>query len=320
MADQQPMDVAPEWTRAIKVAWDTQKQFSLAASRARASLERWRRPLIALSLLGGIACVLSRELVTWFGSSLEPRWLPVVTGLAGSSFLAFAAYLTKELLSPRVEQEWTRARAISEAVKSHCFQFAVAAAPYEDRAAAVAVFNDKIDELTKGVTGVDLELAEAVDDDSHPHAPIDLDQYLRVRVIGQRDWFQKNAHLAHGLDQRWRRGSMALALLSIALSIVGSTFKDQRLNAWVPVLTTAVAAVASFSFASRFRELATLYSATAFQISRLLARGKEPKLVQHCETVLAAANDAWMAEWSKEGALPSVPLPTVVPEIKPPVE
>jgi hypothetical protein len=308
-------DALPEtpaaWTKALNAAWNAQAAFSKAADRAKKSYDRVRGPLVALSLAGGAICVVSHEVVSWYGK-VSPSWLPAATGFVGSALLAVSAYLTTALLDPSNVQEWTRARAIAEAIKAQCFLFAVGMPPYQDRTAGVASLNDKINELSSDTIGIKVDPVSTDEDAAHPRQPIDIDTYVKTRTIGQRDWLHKNALLLSDADKRWRNVGIGLAVLSIVLGLIGSSFGTLRLNAWVPVVTTATASVTSYAAGGRFQTMAMFYRASAFQLDRLLADGPDLKLVERCEAILSRVNQSWMAEWSKQ-ALSTAPTPPQPP-------
>lgn len=287
-----------DWKNAIKGAWRTQVQFSEAALQAKAQIQRWRGPLILLSLLGALAAVVSQQFQAWFKATSNTG--PLVVGLIGTLSLAFAAYLTKEILSPKLETTWTRCRSIAEALKAECFRFALGAPPFTADPDGIKKFNDRVDELTKG-TDLDLPLSRDVaDSDTKPQRKIDRAHYVKFRTEQQRDWFEANGQKLAKQDSAWRWVSIGLALISIAISLLGSALTNQSITALVPIVTTALASLTSYVVAMRFRSTASLYTATAFQLNQLLRRTSDPAFVDKCEAILLASNQSWMAEWSKQ--------------------
>ncbi len=296
-----------DWKNAIAGGWKAQAQFSKAADEAKAKIQRWRGPLIILSMLGAFAAVVSHDFSTWFQSKSDLG--PVMIGLTGTLFLAFAAYLTKEILSPKLELSWTRCRSIAEALKSDCYRFALGLAPFTADAAGIQKFNDRVDELTKGTDFNLLPAVEVKDVDATPQRKIELAHYIKFRTEDQRDFFQKTAKKLNDQDSKWRGRSMGLALLSIAVSALGSTLKLPAVTAFVPIVTTAIASLTSYVFAMRLHATASLYNAAAFQLDRLLARSRDGSFPDKCEAILLATNQAWMAEWSKQTDDVSRPQP-----------
>lgn len=298
-----------DWKNAISGGWKTQVQFSKAAEQAKAQIHRWRGPLILLSMLGACAAVVSHEFQAWFGS--KPESGPLVVGLIGTLCLAFAAYLTKEVLSPKLELTWTRYRSIAEALKAECFRFALGVAPFTPDLDGIKKFNARVDELTKD-TDFDLPIAVDVpDSDAKPQRKIDLAHYVKFRAEQQRDWLQVNGKKLNDQDVTWRWVSISLALISIAISALGSTLKLPGIIALVPIVTTAIASMTSYVVAMRFRATALLYNATAFQLNRLLANPRDASFPDKCESILLASNQSWMAEWSKQadgGSQPAAPI------------
>jgi uncharacterized membrane protein YfcA len=295
-----------EKARALKSAWEVQTRFSATAEFYKMGIERWRGPLIVLSLLGAALGTFSHELQVWFAGKVEPGWLPSAVGVASVICLSFAAYLTKELLDPEAEKKWIRARAISEAIKALALRCAAGAPPF-DAAKAADRLDEEVRKVTSGIVDLELQHAKAGTSSGRPEHTITPDEYRKIRAELQRAWFEANAKKNRSRHKKWWGFSIGLALLSIVLSAVGSMVGRQILNAWVPVVTTAMAVVGSFVLANRFAQLAALYGATEFQLAQLINRPRaknkveEHKFVEDCEALLSWSNQTWMAEWSKRG-------------------
>jgi hypothetical protein len=102
---------------------------------------------------------------------------------------------------------------------------------------------------------------------------------------------------------------------AILLGALRGFATDQALAPWIAVLTTAGAALLAHLGHTRYEYLAAGYQATADRLDNLLARWRSQppgasdrgRFILDCENALATENDAWLAEWSREGTSSAAP-------------
>ena len=103
-----------------------------------------------------------------------------------------------------------------------------------------------------------------------------------------------------------RNAMIALAILGTLISVAMSVGKLWDIGAWVAVLTTISAAIATFVSLNRFDFLASAYAKQAYALSQLRRERKAGGLkdwsefVAKCEETISAENRAWMAEMLRQ--------------------
>jgi hypothetical protein len=246
------------------------------------------------------------------GSQVKPHSLGASVALAVAAALALAAVgLLRSRANTEQVRRWTRARSVSEALKTEVFLFlsksgAYEAAEPERRLEAEAHRLEReagdLQRYTEGVQARKRPLP----------AVHDVDSYLDVRVRQSQleGYYGPKAHI---MRQRLRLLKVAEVTLALAAAGVAATAAVwPSVGAWAAVVTTASGAVAAYIAAERYEFLWIEYSRTASELRRLLERrtaadgrplsGSE--LVQECEQVISVQNQAWMAKWGQEDAAP----------------
>ncbi len=276
--------------------WRTHRRFSVAASRAATTLDRWRLVNLVLILTGallGAAATLTEAL---------GRDATRVLGAVGALALAVAAgvqqrWLTAEQLNRRV-----LTRAAAESFKGLAVQYLAAVAPFDG--------TDRDTELVRRVEGARrraASLAEQVagvePDDAPPPRIAGLADYVSDRAQQQRDWHEQRAVEHRGRADRLRRYELAMTLMAAVLVAVGAaTGSAENLSPWVGVATTASAAFAAHLTARQHDRIAGSYARTAYDLDTLLS-GLDPataspaqgaRFVAAVESALAAQNEAWV--------------------------
>jgi len=249
---------------------------------------------------------------------------PAIVGLLATLVLAVAGYLGRTLVTADRENQWTRARILSEALKRECWRCAMSVAPYDGEDAG-AVLRRTASDFAANMTldrapipPLDPDrIAEATPTSSPDGAPRpkSAEDYLRQRALEQAAYYEQTAA---GHRKRLRtisRLSFFVGLSSLVFGILGTHFPG--LLVLVPIATMAAAAVAAWIQTQRLAPTIELYQQTAAQLALQSAawhdaRAQREKmspdlraaalveLVTACEGIMSRENNSWQAEWMNE--------------------
>ena len=274
----------------VAEVWDRQSVWSQTANRMKASIGRFRAGSLILTVAGAVVAA--------------------AAGIAGvppavASALAVVAAVAVGLLpvlrprwSGTVLRDWTRARSVSEALKSEVYLCLARAGDYAgpDRdarlfASSDAVVRDAADLLrhTSGIDPVRRPVPAVTDHATY----VDFYRPRAAHLQARLSWF--------------RRAELALAVAGVVLGALAARFPDWGVGVWIAVVTTVTAAVAAQVAAARYDYLVVEYLRTADELARLrraAARATSPAklddLVVRCERVISIQNEGWMAKLSTE--------------------
>jgi hypothetical protein len=302
------------WKDVLAGLWQEQSRWSKRADELKRSYRSWTGPLVAAGFIGVVLSTLSPELVNWLpggsgtGAAPERSVLQILAVLAGPLIVAIAAALTRELRGATTDQNWAKARGIAEALKAQGYLFAAGAPPYSNADSAPEQLATAIEELNSAAPELAPLPAAATDLSRHPHEAIGVKDYVARRVTAQAEYHEREA-IKYGRQLgHWRACGLALAAISAGLGVFAGLGTNAAINVWVAVVTTAIATLTSFIYASRFEFFAATYFATATRLrSRLriweAARDKSTaerdRFILETEAILAAQNQGWMTELSK---------------------
>ncbi|MFI6977957.1 DUF4231 domain-containing protein [Embleya sp. NPDC050154] len=282
----------------LEQTWHAQRRWSLAASAAKASVQRWRLVRLMLGVAGAVSVTAGTQV------SGDPG---KVLSLIGALCVGLVPLVTSLRLPPARIEAWTRLRSVSEGLKSEVYLYLTVSDPYagavaERRArlsARRASFEDEAGELL-GLLPV---LAPA--EQPAPPAVHDVDGYVRERIDVQADGYYRTqvSRMRRGLA-RIQFAEFVLALTGMALAAVAGTVGGGRLGAWVPVVTTVSASVMLYGYGVRYQENLISFARTAEQLRRLrddrvarmpLDPAEEARFVERCENVISIETQGWMA-------------------------
>jgi hypothetical protein len=242
------------------------------------------------------------------GSQVEPdsRTGSVVLGVVAALALAGTALLRSRATAEETRR-WTRARSVSEALKSEVFIYLSGTGNYQgsDRdvrlEAVVRKMESEAGDLERFTAGIQPRKRELPD----VH---DVDSYLdlRVRKSQLEKYYEPKAALMRERLRLLKIIEVALALVAAALAATAAVWPG--VAAWAAVVTTGGGALAAYIAAERYEFLWIEYSRTASELRRLLERRTSAdgsklsgaELVQACEQVISVQNEAWMAKWGEE--------------------
>lgn len=208
--------------------------------------------------------------------------------------MALAAYAQGKAGSDAV-QEWTRARSVSEAIKSEVYS-GLAGFGKPDPWVEVQRLTGDATDLTGHRAGIKPKSR------SLP-AVMDVDTYLKERVDKQISWYlDKRAAKLRFTLRGYRIAEFALAAIGIALGAAAGTWEIDWMATWVPVVTTINAAVIAHTAAERYAYLLVEYQRTGEELTRIRSRVgsavglSDADLIARAEAVISIQNEGWMAK------------------------
>lgn len=290
---------------AVEWAWRRQSIWSQTAGRLKAGPNRLRVLVLGLTAVAAALALAASQVK---GTSLSASVALAVTAAVA---LASVGLLQSQRNVEQVRR-WTRARSVSEALKTEVFLFLAGVGAYAgpDRETRLEAEVQRLEHdagdlqrYTQAVQARDRSLP----------AVCDVPSYLDVRVRqSQLDgYYEPKARLLRQWLRTLKAVEVALALTAAGLAAVAAV--SASVGAWAAVATTVAGAVAAYAAAQRYEFMWIEYSRTASELRRLLDRGTAadgrplsgPDLVRECEQVISVQNQAWMAKWGEETAATS---------------
>jgi hypothetical protein len=249
--------------------------------------------------------MIAAAVLTTLATQVASLSLAAGKGLALAAAVAVGlAPVARTQLAPASVAEWTRARSVSEALKSELYTFLAGTDPYRgaDRDRELDTRTRHVltdaDDLVRYIVGLE-SAARALP------AVRDVDSYVAARVEPQLRWYTGRAGELGAKLARVRYAQLGLSVVGVVLAGVAATLAVSAAAAWVAVVTTISAAVTAYAAASRYEYQLVEYLRTAAQLERLrsgwVAGGHDAAagdaFVAHCEQVVSVQNEAWMAKW-----------------------
>ena len=291
-----PVIPAAEW------AWQQQSVWSQTANGLKAGPARLRAMRLGLTVAAAVLALA--------GSQARSVSFPASLALA---VIAAVALATAGLLRGRDSAEqvrrWTRARSVSEALKTEVYLYLSKSGPYETAGRDQRLETEA--QRLEREAGDLQRYTDGVRPADRPLPPVhDVDSYLDVRVRKSQleGYYEPKARLMRQRLRLLKAVEVALAL--IAAGLAATVAASPRVGAWAAVVTTAAGAVAAYIAAERYEFLWVEYSRTASELRRLLSRRtaadgsplSESELVAECEQVISVQNEGWMAKWGEENS------------------
>jgi hypothetical protein len=289
-----PTTPAAEW------AWQRQSIWSQTADALKAR-PGWLWGLrLGLTVAAAVLALAASQLKVVSGTA------SVVLAVAAATAMAVVGLMRSQQDVEQVRQ-WTRARSVSEAIKTEVFTFLAGSGPYADPhpdprlEAEVQRLEREAGDLiryTQGLQPVTRPLPDVHDVDSY------MD--VRVRQSQLAGYYEPKARQLRG-RLRWAKAAeVTLALTAAVLAALAAV--SANVGAWAAVATTGAGAVAAYIAAQRYEFLWIEFSRTASELRRLLDRRTSAdgqalnggELVAACEQVISIQNQGWMAKWGEE--------------------
>jgi hypothetical protein len=290
-------------TPAVEWAWRRQSIWSQTADKLKVGPNRLRALRLELTVAAAALALA--------GSQVKTVSLPASIALAVAAALALAVVgLLRGRQTIEQARRWTRARSVSEAIKTEVFLSLCQSGRYDvpDRERQLEAEVQRLEHdagdlqrYTQGVQAKDRPLPAVHDVDSY------LD--MRVRQSQLEGYYEPKARLLRQRLRALKAVEVTLALVAAALAAMAAVAPS--VGAWAAVVTTAGGALAAYIASERYEFQWIEYSRTASELRRLLERrtaadgrpmsGSE--LVAECEQVISVQNQAWMAKWGEEEAV-----------------
>jgi hypothetical protein len=302
---------------ALAETWRKYRGWAARARAIRVELDRWRLRVLGLTVAGAVLATLASQLPVWFGSTEGAVAAARTLSALSAAAMALAAYSGRTVLDPATERQWLRARALAEGCKSECYRFAAGVPAYDGEEAGARLLG-KLEQLL--ASGADVPAMEVKEEDAAkgmPSYPLSVRDYIAQRIRDQVDDFyrpraaenERNAAL-------YGRLSQGLNAAAAVLGAVGAIWGGGYLEAWVAVAGTIAAALSSYALGRRFERLAATYRVTADRLAVRLALWEvttlarpdpaaDRALVLDAEGIMAAENEAWLAEFLKDPTAPA---------------
>jgi hypothetical protein len=242
-----------------------------------------------------------------------------VPGLAGTLAAGAAAGsallpLLRPAWSGSRLRDWTRARSVSEALKSEVYLWLAKVGRYRDdpggarlREEANRVRSDAADLLRyrQGIEPADRPLPEVSDPSS----------YFAVRVRSQvDDYYRPKADALATTLRRFRIAEIAIGAAGAALGGAAALL-GASMATWIAVLATVGTALATHVAAGRYEFQLIEFLRTAQRLDQLAAASADADdvaaLVIQAEEVISIENQGWMAKLAEE------PPAHKAPEVRP---
>jgi hypothetical protein len=277
-------------------AWRRHRQWSRAAEVARARVDRRRRLVLVLLVLGAVAGA----------AAAEGSWPRSVTGSAAgvaSFVLAAAGLVQQRYLSAAEVVRWPTARAASETLKAQVVRYLAGVAPFDggDRDAKLDDQVDVVQDRAGRIPGA-LSDFHAQQPDRRPLPAITgFGSYRSERAEAQADWHRGKTREHERQAALARRAEVAASLVGAALAAVAAGTGTVEFAGWVGVTATVAAALAAHRAAGDHERIAAAYGLTSDVLDRLARRlpaapdaAAQARFVAEVEARLAAQNDTWV--------------------------
>jgi hypothetical protein len=280
----------------IEELWREQSLWSRTSNRMKQRIDRARLAalllVVAVAVCGTAAGALADAL------PVPARWLAGLAALGAAALPALRPAWSGARL-----RDWTRARSVSEALKTAVHLWLAQAGPYaadpsgaELRKRTDRLRADAADLLhhRRGIEAQERSLPAVHDGSS----------YFDVRVRGQIDgYYLPKAEQRRASLRRFRIIEIGIgaagAVLGGAAAVVGASFAS-----WIAVLATVGTALATHVAAGRYEFQLIEFSRTAERLRQLdaaaRAGGDRRALAEKAEEVISVENQGWMAKLAEE--------------------
>jgi hypothetical protein len=282
----------------LDMVWREQRRWSLAASTAKAAVQRWRLVRLVLGVTGAVVVTGGTQASGDGGKALS---------LAGALCVGLVPLITSLYLPPTRLEAWTRLRSVSEGLKSEVYLYLTGSDPYAGAVAARrAVLSARLRRFEDDAGDLLALLPPpAVAGAGPPPSVHDVGSYVHERVDGQADGYYRVriARMRRGVV-RIQFAEFTLAATGMVLAVVAGVADAPRLGAWVPVVTTVSASVMLYGYGVRYQENLISFARTAEQLRRLrddrvarmpLDPAEEARFVERCENIISIETQGWMA-------------------------
>jgi len=279
--------------RILDELWREQAVWSQTANRMRHQIERARTASLVLAITAASAGAAA-------GATADDR-PAMATALAIAAALAAALLpVLRPAWSGAALQNWTRARATSEALKSQIYSWLAKSGDPDDPDGT------RLDEaaatLLDGVADLRLHVRDERPATRELPAVQDPRSYFEVRVLDQieRYYRPKAAELQRRL-RTLNRLQVGVALVGAAIAAVAAVLGPSAAT-WVAVATTIGTSLTVHVQATQYEEQQIKFLQTADRLERVSRRAGTKAstdellaLAVEAERIITAENEGWMA-------------------------
>jgi hypothetical protein len=275
-------------------AWRQQSRWSQAANRLKAGITRARWLALALTVAGAVLGTASAQLH-------QADATPARTLAVAAAVLLVLIPFARRGAGSQATRDWTRARAVAEAIKSDVYTYLAHVEPFRDGDRHQELLRrldgclNDVGDLVKHVAGIDPAKR------SLPRVH-DVESYAKIRVRSQIEgYYQPKARAINRKLTVLSRAETALAVTSAALVAAAAIIPAPGVSVWIGVLTTVAGAIAAHTGAERYEYQFVEFTRTADKLDRLLTRRgvdqrSADEFVAECERVISIQNEGWMAK------------------------
>ncbi|WP_043603883.1 MULTISPECIES: DUF4231 domain-containing protein [Protofrankia] len=289
-----------------------QRQWSVAAEKAKQRIRRGRQATLGLGVTGTLLVTAAAQVDGGVGR--------VLAGLAAAA-LASAPIVAGFFAGPNHIRTWTQLRSVAEALKAEIYTCLAGVAPYhgppDERDRCLLDRGEAIQQAA------DILPPAALVSGSSPSwrwPEIDsLDSYVTHRVDDQIDYYESQAAVAERRTAQFQGAGLVASLAATVLGALEAATGGAAVTAWAPAITMVGASVGSYAAASRYEDDARAYKQTARRLRFLRDRWRLPApagtfaaeraqrdaaFVTDCEDAIAVENQAWTARWNADTPAP----------------
>jgi len=284
----------------LEELWREQSIWSQTSNRMRARIDRARLAALILVVIGAVAGTASAALSE--DAPVSGKTLAAVAAVA-SAILPFL----RPAWSGKILKNWTRARSVSEALKSGVFLWLAAAGPYGSDPNA-AKLRDRTEKILSDAADLKQYRNGIMAKSRGLPAVTDVPSFFAQRVERQIDeYYEKKAKLIQSRIRFFRRLEIGLGFAGAALG-VGAAFTGGTLAAWIAVVATIGTALSVHVSATRYEFQLIEFLRTAERLRQLDSRAKRPgltsaqlsRLARKAEDVISVENQGWMAKLAED--------------------
>lgn len=287
--------VDEQTNRSLDYAWKQQRVWSQTADKLKMGIGRGRTAALWLGIIAALLAVVAVQLGT---DSAGARWFGLAAGIAA----AMVPFAQRQATTKRISA-WTRARSVSEGLKTAVYEYLAGAPPYggDDRDRQLG---DEARTIVAAVGDLERETIGISPDAKQPRPVHDVDTYVAERVDEQIGWYTRKAAHYNTVASRLRLVGDGLAAIAAVLGVAAAALDQSSLAAWVPFVTTVGSSLLAHVAASRYDHMIIEYSRTAQQLEHLRdARADDGMsngdFINACEAVISVENQGWMTRWTE---------------------
>lgn len=231
---------------------------------------------------------------------------------ASATFLIVGLIILWVTRGRQDDKIWFDGRAVAESVKTAAWRFMMRVRPFHEDSNAERLFLDKLKEIREARPNLARDLAAVMSTSGSAitgfmkqkrSAPLDerRDFYVSNRVREQKSWYKKKAQSNAQASTKWFWVITVLQVVVVVLAIVQAASGGFGFNP-IPIVTTCVAAIATWNQMKRHDELAQSYTLAAQELEELealadnqISESDFSQFVEQVENSISREHTMWCA-------------------------